>query len=188
MNQRLRRKLNTAAIAQLGERQTEDLKVPGSIPGLGTHCVVDWLARPDPMCQFTKPIDPPRTRTWNLRLRGPTPYPLGQRATCANALGAHIRCVPCFRCMRNAPQMRVRAWLRLHVGWPCGLMDKALVFGTKDCRFESCQGHFETTMPTTHARKTRTLAKHAQAAPESTHRGARTHDHKVKSLALCRLS
>ena len=27
--------LATAAIAQLGERQTEDLKVPGSIPGLG---------------------------------------------------------------------------------------------------------------------------------------------------------
>ena len=26
----------SAAIAQLGERQTEDLKVPGSIPGLGT--------------------------------------------------------------------------------------------------------------------------------------------------------
>ena len=25
-------------------------------------------------------IDPPRTRTWNLRLRRPTPYPLGQRA------------------------------------------------------------------------------------------------------------
>ena len=25
---------------------------------------------------------------------------------------------------------------------PCGLMDKALVFGTKDCRLESCQGHF----------------------------------------------
>ena len=25
-----------AAIAQLGERQTEDLKVPGSIPGHGT--------------------------------------------------------------------------------------------------------------------------------------------------------
>ena len=23
---------------------------------------------------------------------------------------------------------------------PCGLMDKALVLGTKDCRFESCQG------------------------------------------------
>ena len=26
----------SAAIAQLGERQTEDLKVPGSIPGEGT--------------------------------------------------------------------------------------------------------------------------------------------------------
>ena len=28
--------LSQAAIAQLGERQTEDLKGPGSIPGLGT--------------------------------------------------------------------------------------------------------------------------------------------------------
>ena len=28
--------MTSAAIAQLGERQTEDLKVPGSIPGLGT--------------------------------------------------------------------------------------------------------------------------------------------------------
>ena len=27
---------------------------------------------------------------------------------------------------------------------PCGLMDKALVFGTKDCRFESCQGQLRT--------------------------------------------
>ena len=31
------------------------------------------------------------------------------------------------------------------LAWPCGLMDKALVFGTKDCRFESCQGHWRTT-------------------------------------------
>ena len=29
------KKKSSAAIAQLGERQTEDLKVPGSIPGLG---------------------------------------------------------------------------------------------------------------------------------------------------------
>jgi|SaaInlStandDraft_2_1057019.scaffolds.fasta_scaffold542898_1 hypothetical protein len=28
--------VGTAALAQLGERQTEDLKVPGSIPGGGT--------------------------------------------------------------------------------------------------------------------------------------------------------
>ena len=33
------------------------------------------------------------------------------------------------------------AAVRLFGHWPCGLMDKALVFGTKDCRFESCQGH-----------------------------------------------
>ena len=30
---------------------------------------------------------------------------------------------------------------KVHRQGPCGLMDKALVFGTKDCRFESCQGH-----------------------------------------------
>ena len=33
----------TAAIAQLGERQTEDLKVPGSIPGLGMQFYVELL-------------------------------------------------------------------------------------------------------------------------------------------------
>ena len=45
-----------AAIAQLGERQTEDLEVPGSIPGLGifsSSCILtpsmksisDWALR-----------------------------------------------------------------------------------------------------------------------------------------------
>lgn len=32
-----------AAIAQLGERQTEDLKVPGSIPGLGNFYTLNDL-------------------------------------------------------------------------------------------------------------------------------------------------
>ena len=32
----------SAAIAQLGERQTEDLKVPGSIPGRGTNALTTW--------------------------------------------------------------------------------------------------------------------------------------------------
>ena len=32
-----------ASIAQLGERQTEDLKVPGSIPGRGTFSCF-WLS------------------------------------------------------------------------------------------------------------------------------------------------
>ena len=31
-----------AAIAQLGECQTEDLKVPGSIPGLGNRWLITW--------------------------------------------------------------------------------------------------------------------------------------------------
>ena len=34
-----------AAIAQLGERQTEDLKVPGSIPGGGTSALVAQFGR-----------------------------------------------------------------------------------------------------------------------------------------------
>ena len=34
----------SAAIAQLGERQTEDLKVPGSILGLGTIVVILFIA------------------------------------------------------------------------------------------------------------------------------------------------
>ena len=34
-----------AAIAQLGERQTEDLKVPGSIPGRGTLLATDEIAK-----------------------------------------------------------------------------------------------------------------------------------------------
>ena len=34
-----------AAIAQLGERQTEDLKVPGSIPGLGIFSMSSAVVR-----------------------------------------------------------------------------------------------------------------------------------------------
>ena len=37
---------SNAAIAQLGERQTEDLKVPGSIPGLGILCPFDLSPGP----------------------------------------------------------------------------------------------------------------------------------------------
>ena len=45
---------STAAIAQLGERQTEDLKVPGSIPGLGMASGVNFehvLRHRVPCCQ-----------------------------------------------------------------------------------------------------------------------------------------
>ncbi len=37
---------NTAEIAQLGERQTEDLKVPGSIPGGGIFVIYKPLFGP----------------------------------------------------------------------------------------------------------------------------------------------
>ena len=39
------RPLASAAIAQLGERQTEDLKVPGSIPGHGISFFFGWWNR-----------------------------------------------------------------------------------------------------------------------------------------------
>ena len=51
-----------AALAQLGERQTEDLKVPGSIPGggifvrMGTHGLVGYDAA------FTRQRSPVRSR------------------------------------------------------------------------------------------------------------------------------
>ena len=31
--------ITSRLVAQLGERQTEDLNVPGSTPGLGTSCM-----------------------------------------------------------------------------------------------------------------------------------------------------
>ena len=48
-----------AAIAQSGERQTEDLEVPGSIPGLGKKLIfVEWSksrsGRPDGIRQKSK--------------------------------------------------------------------------------------------------------------------------------------
>ena len=44
-------------------------------------------------------------------------------------------------CQHCAYVIVVVLLVMLVISWPCGLMDKALVFGTKDCRFESCQGH-----------------------------------------------
>ena len=44
MPPRFRPVQNIAAIAQLGERQTEDLKVPGSIPGRGRSFLLRHLS------------------------------------------------------------------------------------------------------------------------------------------------
>ena len=66
--------------------------------------------------------------------------------------------------------------------WPLGLMDKAPAAGAGDSTLESrggpaclCDGHMLFT---------RSSHKHMS----HTHRGARTHDRKVKGLTLCRLS
>ena len=59
-------------------------------PGLSGACAFDfaqasgWVSQ-RPACVHWGMVaqscdDPPRTRTWNLRLRRPTPYPLGQQA------------------------------------------------------------------------------------------------------------
>ncbi len=39
---------SVAAIAQLGERQTEDLEVPGSIPGFGIFIISFWFIKVNP--------------------------------------------------------------------------------------------------------------------------------------------
>ena len=47
-------------------------------------------------------------------------------------------------CLERPGRGRSRGDHRLafpHMQGPSGLMDKALVFGTKDCRLESCLGH-----------------------------------------------
>ena len=48
-----------AAIAQLGERQIEDLKVPGSIPGLGmlhaAQCCA-WLSKAPAPCAMLRAV------------------------------------------------------------------------------------------------------------------------------------
>ena len=60
---------------------------------------------------------------------------------CALASGRMLSL--CLRWQRQVALHRtcLLVSVRASVDWPCGLMDKALVFGTKDCRFESCQGH-----------------------------------------------
>jgi hypothetical protein len=46
--------ISRAAIAQLGERQTEDLKVPGSIPGLGMLTISQQHLDCFFVCMFSK--------------------------------------------------------------------------------------------------------------------------------------
>ena len=86
-----------AAIAQLGERQTEDLKVPGSIPGRGSSFSLHvsiinsmYIVHSVATTSYDKNIvivkslkskhDHDGIRTHNLPIRSRTPYPLGHAA------------------------------------------------------------------------------------------------------------
>ena len=55
----------------------------------------------------------------------------------AEAVKANMRAVS-----PSGVNVRSRKEWSMFCTWPCGLMDKALVFGTKDCRFESCSALF----------------------------------------------
>ena len=69
-----------AAIAQLAARRSHNPKVVSSILTRRMQNFARfgiWRRR-----RALRQSDPPRTRTWNLRLRRPTPYPLGQQARC----------------------------------------------------------------------------------------------------------
>ena len=57
----IRIRFQPAVIAQLGERQTEDLKVPGSIPGHGTFF-------------FPQKEEGRKSRWWRIRASIPVPY------------------------------------------------------------------------------------------------------------------
>jgi hypothetical protein len=74
---RLRIARSTAAIAQLGQRQTEDLKVPGSIPG---HGILIVARRVLAHRQNAHKYAPCEDRTHDLRIMRPTRYQLRQRS------------------------------------------------------------------------------------------------------------
>ena len=63
-----------ASIAQLGERQTEDLKVPGSIPGGGIVFFCFSLTRR--LFKYNEKNTSSGIRTRNPRIRSPMRYPL----------------------------------------------------------------------------------------------------------------
>ena len=57
-------RMTQAALAQLGERQTEDLKVPGSIPGGGTlRAGSSPVAAPESQNEGTPGFEPGTIRT-----------------------------------------------------------------------------------------------------------------------------
>jgi hypothetical protein len=104
---------NTCLYSSVVERQSCKLKVLGSIPSGGL-----WQ---NAIAMYAHSIyrviyDLPRWKSWLSLI---------------------------FATLLHNSALKTGSWIRhAPANWPCGLMDKALVFGTKDCRFESCQGHY----------------------------------------------
>ena len=65
--------------AMVAGRPTGRWSAPPAAPSTTTLSVATILLSKR-RAYFRITNDPPRTRTWNLRLRRPTPYPLGQQA------------------------------------------------------------------------------------------------------------
>ena len=118
----------------------------------------------------SRSLDLPRTRTWHLRLRRLTPYPLGQRAIWPRREEEEFLVVVVVVVIIVAVIVVVAvvvavivvdydydyylptylpACLLTYLGTssssninrPRGPMDKASASGAGDCRFESCRGH-----------------------------------------------
>ena len=61
-------------------------------------------------------------------------------ARCRNVVGAPPTVLRTLRCHRRMIERGVT--VSVVDIWPRGPMDKASAYGARDCRFESCPGHF----------------------------------------------
>ena len=145
-----------AAIAKLGERQTEDLKVPGSIPGLGTRRTAGAGARVRKLCRchlsrYRSPDGGPGSllslfgAATSADLRGAPGFSmstfvilnfpeaaiaqLGERETEDLKVPGSISGLGTLLAHRDAARWIAQCDVR--IAWPCGLTDKALAFGAK---------------------------------------------------------
>ena len=126
-----------AAIAQLGERQTEDLKVPGSIPGPGSfgnaclHCLVISAVGSAWCPLLSRGLCPARWCCHALKISLAKPdFSLCVRFVCVVGVGVLLLQGQQQRSPTHRNHQR-----------PRGPMDKASAHGAGDCKFDSCRGH-----------------------------------------------
>ena len=93
-----------AALAQLGERQTEDLKVPGSIPGGGIFLVI--LSNPVPVAKWI------RRRFPEPKIEGSSPFRDAFRLCTRGLVGYDV----CFTRRRSPVRSRAGVFWITHGG------------------------------------------------------------------------